>query len=385
VLTADFSRYYPSIYTHAIPWAIHGKAAARADNKLYGNRLDERIRESQDKQTGGIPIGPDTSFLIGEVVAAAVDQKLKDTIGELHGTRFIDDYHLYFDSHDAAERALAALHEIAASLELVVNDFKTEILPLPEALEPCWKRQLRALNLQRPGSRQDTQLIELFDLAAELASRFPSDNVLTYAAKIVGSALIDAKYWPICQALLLRSAMAEPSLLRRLPDIFEKNSAAGHDLAAVSATVEQLCTHHSPLQQGTEVMWAMWFSRSLNLQLTGTASAAVGDVDDDLVALTALHLNSDGLMPALDTSKWAEYASKEHLFTDHWLVAYEAKSKGWLGGMAPDYTLEDEFFSILRQHDVSFYQIAAAGAAEESEYDETEDAELLALLTGNNL
>jgi hypothetical protein len=97
VLTADFSRYYPSIYTHAIPWAIHGKAAARADITLFGNRLDERIRESQDsqdKQTGGIPIGPDTSFLIGEVVAAAIDRRLEDKIGKLHGTRFVDDYYL---------------------------------------------------------------------------------------------------------------------------------------------------------------------------------------------------------------------------------------------------------------------------------------------------
>src|SRR6185437_6555236 len=54
VLKTDLVRYYPSIYTHSIPWAIHGKDAARNDphNVLFGNRIDTCIRELQDKQTG---------------------------------------------------------------------------------------------------------------------------------------------------------------------------------------------------------------------------------------------------------------------------------------------------------------------------------------------
>ena len=65
VLHTDLARYYPSIYTHSIPWAIHGKTAARNDsqNLLFGNRIDTCSREMQDKQTGGIPIGPDSSFI----------------------------------------------------------------------------------------------------------------------------------------------------------------------------------------------------------------------------------------------------------------------------------------------------------------------------------
>jgi len=43
----------------------------------------------------------------------------------------------------------------------------------------------------------------------------------------------------------------------------------------------------------------MSFSRSVKLPLTDVAAAAVGSVDDDLVALTALHLNSEGLIPKL--------------------------------------------------------------------------------------
>src|ERR1022692_4555816 len=118
MLPADFSRFYNSIYTHSIPWAIHGKVNARADREyaLYGNRLDLRVRDTQDQQTGGIPVGPDTSFLLAEVIASAIDTELVQSVGELKGTRYIDDYHLYFGSAADAESALAELHRIAGQL-----------------------------------------------------------------------------------------------------------------------------------------------------------------------------------------------------------------------------------------------------------------------------
>jgi hypothetical protein len=53
VLRTDLSRYYQTIYTHCIPWAIHGKLAAKADrsSSLYGNLIDACVRNSQDQQT----------------------------------------------------------------------------------------------------------------------------------------------------------------------------------------------------------------------------------------------------------------------------------------------------------------------------------------------
>lgn len=129
VLHADIARFYPSIYTHSIAWAIHGKATARTDrtNALYGNRLDLWVRETQDKQTGGIPVGPDSSFLLAEVVASAIDHELSTKLDGLKGTRYIDDYHLYFLSRADAERGLAELHRIAGMFELDINSFKTQI------------------------------------------------------------------------------------------------------------------------------------------------------------------------------------------------------------------------------------------------------------------
>jgi hypothetical protein len=50
ILQSDISRFYPSIYTHSIPWALHTKPVAKDDHgpSFLGNRLDYLVRMSQD-------------------------------------------------------------------------------------------------------------------------------------------------------------------------------------------------------------------------------------------------------------------------------------------------------------------------------------------------
>jgi hypothetical protein len=169
LLKADIARYYPSIYTHSIPWALHGKQRARADklNALVGNRLDLWIRESQDKQTGGIPIGPDTSFVIGEIIGSTMDKRLQEKLPHIRGARSMDDYYLYFPTLSGAERCIAILHEIAQEFELDINDSKTEIIALPDALEPKWKNDLRTFSIRDNAAPQAFDLLTLFDRAFE--------------------------------------------------------------------------------------------------------------------------------------------------------------------------------------------------------------------------
>lgn len=42
LLKADVARFYPSVYTHSIPWAVHGKTFAKANRDIrhWGNKLD---------------------------------------------------------------------------------------------------------------------------------------------------------------------------------------------------------------------------------------------------------------------------------------------------------------------------------------------------------
>lgn len=142
ILQADITRYYPSIYTHSIPWALHTKEVAKAnqkDDRYYGNVIDRLLRNLQDGQTIGIPIGPVVSLIIQEIVGTAIDDEFKNEYGEgLVGYRYTDDMEYYFSSLEEAERALNILNKILKNYGLDLNNSKTKITKVPLALESEW-------------------------------------------------------------------------------------------------------------------------------------------------------------------------------------------------------------------------------------------------------
>ncbi|MFD2881818.1 RNA-directed DNA polymerase [Paenibacillus rhizoplanae] len=91
---------------------------------LYGNLLDKRVRNSMDGQTLGIPVGPDTSLIIAEIIATSMDVKLRSRLGDIKGFRYMDDYYLYFSTKPEAEFALSTLHSIMKDFELELNPNK---------------------------------------------------------------------------------------------------------------------------------------------------------------------------------------------------------------------------------------------------------------------
>lgn len=122
LVTADVSRFYHSLYTHSIPWALHTKPVAKANKfgPLLGNQIDTLVRDGQGKQTVGIPVGPDTSLVIAKLVLTQVDKRLA---GNGHGNAFriIDDYEIGAMSLGEAERAIAVLQAELREFELDIN------------------------------------------------------------------------------------------------------------------------------------------------------------------------------------------------------------------------------------------------------------------------
>jgi hypothetical protein len=322
------------------------------------------MRESQDKQTGGIPIGPDTSFVIGEVIGTALDLSLAAKIPNIRGTRSIDDYYLYFETLSEAERGIAALHETAREFELDINESKTEVILLPDILEPQWKGDLRILAIRDGGQSQSADLISIFDRAFEFAKQFPSDSVLTYVAKQTLGATITEENWRLYESLLLKCALAEPTMLSVLDDVYARYNEFHRDTNSLATLIQSICSYHAPLQQGNEVSWALWLAKQHHIAIPRMVGEKIVKLDDDVVALIALDLNQMGLFTAPGFARWRGHMQGAGLYENHWLLAYEAWEQGWLQSPgARDYIADDEFFSILRRHGVRFYGAATMRTA----------------------
>jgi len=379
VLHADLSRFYPSIYTHSVPWAIHGKNRRheRGPN-LFGNLLDLWIRETQAKQTGGIPVGPDTSYLVAEVIASRIDSELSAALGGLRGTRYIDDYHLYFENRADADKALSELHRISGTFELDINDLKTSIEDVPEPIEPDWKTHLRAVFIAKKDHA--TSFKAIFDLAASLAAQNPQDGIFAYLTKkieaVVAKRNLSDADWSVLNALLLRAAVGEPSCLPVVLRIFEHHAQVPSNVASA---LNSICIHHAQLQQASEVAWALWGAKKLGAHLSQATANAIELVPDDVVALAALDLYTSGLLPtpSLNFSLWRSLMNAENLYTEHWLLAYEAFVQQWLPSTSGlDYVAADPYFRILAHGNVRFYDTSEdVEVPEDDGYDEMDEEE----------
>ncbi|HZG18043.1 MAG TPA: RNA-directed DNA polymerase [Candidatus Bathyarchaeia archaeon] len=364
LLKTDISRYYPSIYTHSIPWALHTKSTAKRTrgNSLFGNLIDESVRNSQDGQTMGIPIGPDTSLIVSEIIGSELDHLLQLEIPNLKGFRYVDDYYLYFENVSDAEIACAKMTNILKSFELDPNTVKTSITHLPEILEKKWALELRLYDIRENQKAQKRDIISYFSKAFEYSLEFPSDAVLKYALKRSRSFKISYDNWPLYESLILRAMIDEPSVLPTAAQILLSYQQAGYTLAMtkITETIYDLIKYHSRYRHTFEVAWALWIAKSLNISIPDYIADMVSEFDNSVIALIALDLRDSGLISRLKTTLWRNYMTVTNLSEEQWLLTYEAHIKGWLN-LASGSTAfgANQFFNTLKSNNVQFYDKTA--------------------------
>ena len=99
-------------------------------------------------------------------------------------------------------------------------------------------------------------------------------------------------------------------------------------------------------------------------------------MDDDIVALVTLDMEAQGLLPIGESKLWASRMSAESLYSEHWLLAYEAYEQGWLPSVdADNYVAADPFFSVLSQGNVHFYDAGDTWEDGYSDYSDGDDVD----------
>ncbi|MFK4893795.1 RNA-directed DNA polymerase [Lactococcus petauri] len=138
ILKLDISNFYGSIYTHTIPWSIHGEEESknsRSDMKIYnsllGNKLDKKFQHMNYGETVGIPQGNAISDLVSEILLAYIDsllvKKLQEIqIEEYKILRFRDDYRIFTKNSDDASKIKKELIIIFQRHKLALGENKTE-------------------------------------------------------------------------------------------------------------------------------------------------------------------------------------------------------------------------------------------------------------------
>lgn len=363
VLITDITGFFPTIYTHTIPWALHGKSEAKNNHskspEFYGNILDGKCMGVQDRQTIGLPIGPDTSHIIAEIIATSIDKEIKESLGYWpKGFRYVDDFYLFFDTREEAEKALSEVTKAVSNYELQINPSKTKIIEVKELVEESWKYSVKKLKISNKKKKQREDIHNYFESIFSLEKKFKDESLIKYGLKQISSSIIKKSNWEIFEAYLIKCGFGFPNTLQVITTIlstynhhqYPLNKQAIQRFCNNSITLHAISDHHS------EVSWLLWLCKELNLNLIRKAIREVEGMPGSVCALIILDMFHSGqIRTNLRISYLRQYSCSEALYQSNWLLAYEAGRRKWLNNENTSFISSDHFFGALLNEDIGFY------------------------------
>lgn len=371
VVKADVQNFYPSVYTHAIAWALHGKATVKANlrkprkqqQSFPGDVLDTHVRSAQDGQTMGIPIGPDTSWLIGELLMISVEQRLKQGVKRVRAFRYLDDFEIACRTAAEAETAIQILEEALEDLELSLNPRKVDVDALPDGLEASGVDELRRWSFSSHTTRQGTDASAYFDRLAELRTDDPESSATAFGISRLQGVAWHRDVWPRVEMRAATLVLNEPSAIQSFAKLLASARDRGLpiDSQVLGSALNAILERSAPLGRDSEVAWALWLAIEYAVPLESSACKALGHVHDSFGVLLALLAGRRGILGAPPKrDEWRTAMATPELEGERWLLSYEARERGWMRSMGGgDHRSTDPFFSELARAGVSFMNLGA--------------------------
>jgi hypothetical protein len=362
-VVSDITQFFPSLYTHTFSWALHTKtatkAAIRARRRVgFGEDLDLHARNCQSKQTIGIPIGPDTSHILAEIVGVAIDKLLRERLRRWpSGYRYIDDFVLFFST---STQAYSALNELALAIEqfeLRPNEHKTRIVPVEQLEVDSWVHELRQFPFSHTKSRQQPELHHFFNLAFRLAAAHAGESVMKFALRRVAVEVIRRESWATFESYLLRTAVAFPDTLQLVSQFFATYRRFGYEIdkSAVKRALETILSEGAGFGRHSETAWALWIAIENSIRISSMVIQPIAGIRSSVCALLALDLLARGLIAGrIRADEWLARCNAASLYTADWLLAFQAERDNLFP--LPGYSAADLRFGSLWANAVTFYE-----------------------------
>ena len=364
IVKCDISRFYHSIYTHCIPWALHGKLTAKSDRKtdsknVFGNRLDFILRQAQDGQTVGIPVGPDVSRIISEIIAIRIDSMFRMNAGpETPMLRLVDDIYIGADDQDEAHRLLGLMREAIRNLELDVNDAKTVVLDASRDVESPWPAHIRQKldNFSHFKKSLETELIYAIDEIVSMSFSNNDDGVIRYALRIIDNDVIWFKYWGAIEPFLIRCCISFPHSIDYVAQIVAaKLKFGGINTARWEHVLNKSIKQNADYGHDFEVSWALWLINKLNVRVDKVVFESIFEKCGSLPMIAALDVHKRGNVDAKPPKeKILERIGQKPMLGPHWILAYEGDRQFGLKIKTKNIQ-GHELFRELYDDNVSFY------------------------------
>lgn len=131
----DISKFFDSIYTHSISWALKSKEFAKESREKndFSSFFDKLMQRSNYNETNGIVIGNEVSRIFAEIIMQAIDLDLENELEnnfELkHGKdysirRYVDDFFIFGNNTSDLDLIISKIESKLRFYKLHLNDKK---------------------------------------------------------------------------------------------------------------------------------------------------------------------------------------------------------------------------------------------------------------------
>ena len=361
VLKTDIAQFFPSIYTHSIPWAAHGIDAAKGESapnasSLPFNALDFFVRNCQLAETRGVLVGPDAFRLVAEFIASGIDEALQARVGEhiVGAARHVDDFYIGLRSETDALIVLSALRELLQRYNLNVNDSKTKIMSALEPLNELWAQDLReqSRKLRQWGAGITTtgdEVILFLTRALQLAGQLNSDSPVKIALRTFDQIKgYTRNWWPVIEPYLQRIIFHHPHCIDYAALLVVKRFAIGEsiDKEGWSAAAEELLKRHLAFNHHHEILWLVWMLLATEQPLSADLVMALCNNPNAHIRALMIAAASNGHVKGRLPLRLGSRLSSQD---DGWLTGLVARATGYSGAQfSGDYA--DEFTHLANRH-----------------------------------
>jgi RNA-directed DNA polymerase len=182
ILHTDVTDCYGSLYTHSIPWALHGKAEAKENRKnSLGNSIDRHLQAGRYGQTNGISQGSVLMDFIAEIVLGYVDEQINAALSQsgndFRVLRYRDDYRIFSNNDDRAEVVLKIISDSLLSVGMRLGTSKTYTSKnvVSGSVKPD---KLAAIGLQDLGGKNAKTIQKQLLMLHSFGQQFPNSGAL---------------------------------------------------------------------------------------------------------------------------------------------------------------------------------------------------------------
>lgn len=385
LLKTDITSFYPSVYSHALPWALVGHASAKLpanrNARNWYNDVDRGVRICQRCETKGLPIGPGTSSIVAEALLFPVDAALR---GKYRFTRYIDDYTVFLPDRKACDQFLLDLSRELERYTLSLNLRKTKVIELPVPRREAWVTEISFLLGDPPKTNEVTtiqrgldvrQIRAILDRALDLSKDFPDGSVMKYALsalidrfpKMPGFSAIRSTEERFIEDCLFRFAFFFPTIIpiiQRWLQHYPSSDSRVED--RVEARLLQLLDRSFELGQSDNIVWCLHYLLQLGRSGNPDIAARCIASGDPIVVAMGYYYSKRMGMPLRRFCAWARaVASKrrqdktsDYDLDQFWLPLYQLYFDGLIPEVPYTDAHEREVFERLKNQGVSFMDFA---------------------------